>query len=340
MAGQQLQPAGRSKGALRLTASLAGRAGAYGVAGARMAAARFGGKTGMKRESGAGPSHVSSGPVTTFQKDSRVTYTRRRAPKRVRTRARRSFKTFQKHLGNLSGLKRYVSNDYNGATAVAGQQAVMNIDFMNYTDMGNLFGLFQTEGAPITIAPSASIPWELLLRKVRMEVEFKNPSTSLAYVDLYYYYPRSDMTVTALTTLSDSFGASTEANAGTVSAAGNVTTQSNLVPTLMGITPFDIPMFTQNFVIYKTRRVMLQAGQSFSIDMKARPGNQSTKSWTVNILGRKNITSGVLVYFSGEVNSAGSSTNQVSLAYHRQLWASATRLGGKGPTSQTFIKPA
>lgn len=63
---------------------------------------------------------VRSGVTT--QRDSRTQYRRRRAPRRVRYRARRSYRRFLSSMMKLVGTRTRVFNDYNTNTSFAGQQ--------------------------------------------------------------------------------------------------------------------------------------------------------------------------------------------------------------------------
>ncbi|AXQ03943.1 capsid protein [Cressdnaviricota sp.] len=287
-----------------------------------------------------GPSHVRALAPTTYQHDTRLSYKRRRAPRRIRKRAQRVARRFEKNLSTLLGCKRLVLNDYYFSPGTPDRQNVSYLQFMNSLDLAKAFALFGASNDPTSVSYNFNTTeaTELLLRNVRAEVEIKNVSNYLGFFDIYYWYPRKDTAYSVNDALFQNvFGAGTgNQNTGYFNASNTLTLSTALNINTNGVTPFDYPVFTENFVIYKVRRVMLQGGQSFSFDIKSRPGNQSSKDW-FNVQCRKNITSGVIIISQGEVNSLGNGTSEVSYTVHRQLFGTMYRQGGKGATSSTFV---
>lgn len=280
------------------------------------------------------PSHAASAAPTTYQHDTKTMYKRRRAPKRVRRVARKQARVFQKNMANLLGCKRVVDNQYLSTSSSVSNQAFYPISFLDVTDMNKIFGLFAVEGSPTVtydLSASGNTPLELFVRNIRFEVEIKNIATALSFVDLYYYYPRKDLPLGVNNYIAQSFGSG---SGGNYNAAGVVASTGTVSNSINGVTPFDFPGFTENFVIYRSRRVMLQPSQSFSFDVKARPGNQSVRDWYL-INQRRNITTGVIIVAQGETVAGG--TAATSLVMHRQVFVTAFKNGGKGATSETYI---
>lgn len=291
------------------------------------------------------PNSTTTHAPTTYQHDSKTTYRRRRAPRRVRRMARKSFRTFSKNLSNMLGCKRLINNSFDGSNAAGNAQSVLSLSYFTNGTMSQAFRLFGND-IPENVPPSAAADLfnggtaasELIFRNFRCETEVKNISTALAWVDLYYWYPRKDCSSDVISYLQQSQGPGTgnnANNAGFFNGAGTLTNQISLSTNLLGVTPFDSPAFTENFVVYRTRRIMLQGGQSFSVDMKLRPGNQSTKDWFGNTL-RRSTSRGILIYFCGEVDS-NTTTAAVQLRAHTQTWATIAKMGAKGPVSQTYL---
>lgn len=286
------------------------------------------------------PSHTMSGAPTTFQHDTKTTYKRRRAPRRIRKRARRAAKRFEKNLSTLLGCKRLVLNNYAQTVAPASLQTIQYIDFWNREDIVKAFSLFGTDVIPAGAQgfnPDTGIATELLFQRTRMEVEVKNSGTGLIYVDMYYWHPRKDTQFSVQTAIGQPNGATSDQAFATIDSSNVVTPSNTLAMSTMGVTPFDFPQFTENFIVYRTRRVMLQPNQNFSFDLKGRPGNQSSKDWLF-MNYRRNISSGVILIASGEINTGGTGTVGPSISYHRQLWATLYKQGGKGAQSQTVVQ--
>lgn len=294
----------------------------------------------FKTEMSQGGARVMSNAPVTFQHDTKVTYRRKSAPKRVKRMARKSAQRFEKNMSTLLGCKRLVINDYASIATAANSQSFRTLSFCDNTDIARAFALYSADAVPGTanFNFNNAIASELLFRNIRMEVELRNNSSDLAYIDLYYWYPRKDMPVTVDATIAQGFGLTGDQNSGTFQqSTGAVTFSANVATTNMGLTPFDYPAFTENFVIYKTRRINLAGNQSCSFDMKSKPRNQSSKDW-IGQTYRRNISSGVIIIVSGAVNGTGDGSSATNISIHRQLWATLYRQGGKGPVSQTFVQ--
>lgn len=326
----------RRGGFLQTAGRLAARAIPYV---ASLPSGQWGKSMGMKRranrQADQTPSNTTTGPPTTFQHDNKTSYKRRRAPKRVRRRAQRDARKFENNMSTLMGCKRLVDNNYNIITGAANQQTVFGLNFMDTADMQKVFGLFSVEGSPTTTYDLNNLNTqsnEILIKRLRCEIELKNTSSNLAFVDLYYWYPRKDCTFQASSAIGGNFGVN---SGGTFNGSGTLVPNGTVAANINGVTPFDFPSFTENFVVYRVRRVMLQGNQSFSFDLKARPGNQSTKDWYQMVL-RRNISSGVMIFVQGEV-TATPGTATTSIAIHRQLWVTAYKQGGKGAVSESYV---
>lgn len=293
-----------------------------------------------RRSAGSNPTATRTDAPTTFQHDTRSTYTRRKAPHRVVRRARRAAQQFQKNLATVLGLKSFVNNSYSSAVIPANGQAAEDIPFMNNTTMGNLFNLFGVDGAPTAISGvwnTSVVPNnELMVQNYRAEVEFKNTGSSLVYLDLYYYYPRKDTAIAAAVALND--GQDGTGNGATF--VSNVLTSSSISKTSMGVTPFQFSAFTENFVVYKTRRIMLQANASASITQKSgRVGNQSNRDWFgLNL--RRNCSTGVIAIASTELAGTAGGTVAGSLSWHKQEWVSVYKNGGQGAKTISVVQNA
>lgn len=291
----------------------------------------------FSRQSGAAnPTRTTNQAPTTYQHDTRSTYTRRRAPRRIRNRARRSFKQFQNNLSTTLGLKSLITNDYNTGSVPAGTQTYFDIPFLDATTMAQLFALYSSDVTPANTSYSfaqSTPPAEIMVKRYRCEIEFKNTGSGLEYIDLYYYYPRKDQSQGAAQALTDT-SSSAAANAYNFGNAGTISQPAGM--NFMGMTPFNVPQFVENFVIYKTRRIMLQPNQSASISQKSgNIGNQSNRDW-IGMQVRRNCTTGIIMIISTEVTSGGT-TVASSISYHKQQWISSYRNGGTGSRSVVTV---
>lgn len=280
---------------------------------------------------------VSDAP-TTYQHDTRSLYSRRRAPKRVRIRARRQAQQFQKNMSSLLGGKFYIDNLFINTGVNVNQQGTFATTLMDVAQMGKIFNLFSVDGTVSTgsnydfTINSAVPPTELMIKNIRQEVELKNVGTSLAYIDLYYFTPRKDTSLDPQSAISNLFIQSTATN-GQITSTGTI---SALQTSTLGVTPFHSATFTENFLIYKVRRVMLQPSQSFSYMTRCRTaGNQSNRDWS-GLNMRRNISSGVIGFAQCDVNNNGTGTNSTNISIHSQIFASCYKLGGKGTVSQSY----
>ncbi|AXH77066.1 MAG: capsid protein [Cressdnaviricota sp.] len=282
------------------------------------------------------PSGVQTQNPVTFQRDSISTYRRRTAPRRVRKRAARRQNQFESSLARTLGLKSLVTNAYNGINVNANSQGWVDIPFVDRNTVAKLFGAFQVDGA-IAAQTTFSLNQptvEIIIKSYRCEVELNNTSANLMYVDMYYYYPRKDYATGVQTSIGE-IGTTASLTGATISNA-NVITNNAPFETL-GMTPFNVPSFTENFVVYRTRRVMLQANQSFTFSQSARKmGNQSNRDW-IGVQVRRNITTGVLIVASGAVATAGTSTGLIAI--HKQEWVSSYKNGGLGSQSTVVNYP-
>lgn len=288
---------------------------------------------GPKRETPSG--NVTQNPVT-FQRDVITTYKRRPAPRRVRKRAARRQMQFESSLARTLGLKSLVTNSYPALAIPTNGQGFLDIPFVNAATMAKMFGAFQVDGTigqQTTFTPNQPTV-EIIVKSYRCEVEINNSATILMYIDLYYYYPRKDYTTNVGDLLLELASVPSQTSA-QISNTNVVTSPSTF--NTIGMTPFNVPSFTENFVVYRTRRVMLQPGQSFTFSQNARKmGNQSNRDW-INMTVRRNITTGVVIVASGAVVSNGTGTGILNM--HKQEWISGYKNGGLGSQSTVVNYP-
>ncbi|ARO38301.1 capsid [Circovirus sp.] len=273
-----------------------------------------------------GPARVVPSAPITYQNDNRCTYRRKRAPARVRRAGRKAAYRFKRQLGTLLGNRMSIFNGYGNATASAGNQCVSEFLLMDANAVSTLFNEYGNTSLPTSTTgtagvSSAGFAFEMMIKGMRQEIEYLNSDTSfMIFVDLYYYYPRKDTIQTGL--------AAAQSDSGTELYYDQGPGTTPLVnPTglgVMGWTPFHSPAFVQNFVVYKTERVILQPGQSFTFLQKcSKVSNHSVRDWE-GLRMRRKVSTGVIACAQGNVYTTGTttSTRGVTVSYHNQQWAS------------------
>lgn len=200
----------------------------------------------------------------TFQHDSRLSYRRRKAPRRVRRRAAKAMKRFVRMDSKTLGLtSRVFPNMYAPAqivpTGYADSQTV-------FTDglYGGISGS-ATWGDLWAIANAEALATDsgmLNFRSARMDFQLRNASTTNVLVaDVYtvvarkegYNEPGEDWKQGLL---------NENTAAGTTAAT----------PETLGVTPFDAPGFGQSWLVLSKTTYRISPGNSIYLELKGRKG--------------------------------------------------------------------
>lgn len=95
----------------------------------------------------------------------------------------------------------------------------------------------------------------------------------------------------------------------------------------LGVTPFQCPSFTENFLVTKVKRVQLAPNATFTLQMgMSRGSTHSNKDWK-GFRMRRGVSSGIILIGQGEVstNSEGQNkTEFVQLSFHNQTHITAS----------------
>lgn len=217
----------------------------------------------VKQASGQRSAASSSVPsAMTFQHDSRVTYRRKRAPRKVRRRAARAMKRFVKQDSKTLGL---VSRVFQNAFAPS------TITPASFTDSQTIYtdGLFGGISGSVTwgdtwaIANAEALATKsgnINFRSAHMDFQIRNASTTNVLVaDVYtvvarkegYNEPGDDWTQ----------GMLSEGVAAGTSAA---------TPSALGVTPFDAPAFGSSWLILSKTTYRISPGNSVYLTLKGR----------------------------------------------------------------------
>lgn len=205
----------------------------------------------------------------TFQHDSAVQYRRRRAPRRVRVRARKSYRTFVKNSlkshGQISRL--YNSIFQSGTitpTTLANSQSLYSVGLFGGINAsatwGDMDDICTREG--LIAAGSGKIHFKSAV----LEVQIRNatdtftvtPSPVVIVVDVYTVYARKEGYDEPSVDWAD-------AMTNQAVPTGTTTVSS---PTTLGTTPFDGPGFGSSWLIGKKTTYRIAPGNSVYISNK------------------------------------------------------------------------
>jgi len=202
----------------------------------------------------------------TFQHDSRVSYRRRRAPKRVRRRAARAQRRFVKQDSKSLGLNSRVFHQAYAPSTItpasfADSQTVFTDGLYGgisgSTTWGNLHAIANAE---FLFTKSGNITF----RSAHMDFQLRNTSTTNVLVaDVYtvvarkegYNEPGEDWTQGML-------------NEGVASGTSSAT------PITLGMTPFDAPAFGSSWLILSKTSYRISPGNSVYLTLKGRKNVQ------------------------------------------------------------------
>lgn len=226
----------------------------------------------------------------TFQNDEHMIYRRKRAPRRVRKAAKRSFKRFMYNLDRTQGM-RTVSITRTGTQSIvpssgSDAQGCFGISIYGYGSNsatpgtnnnwgnGDMRYIFTAEGSA---APSNTLAaQQLRFRSARLNVTIKNvtgtdnPSSDrggLVFIDMYHVLARKNSNTS---NGGGDFAQLFQDALNRQAVVPNTTVVS--AATADGITLFDAPGFGEDVIIKRVRRIRLSDSQVFNTQLRD-PGN-------------------------------------------------------------------
>lgn len=233
---------------------------------------------------------------TTFQEDYRTLYSRKRAPRRVRARARRGFQKFTYNLDKTQGMVSTIFNQFqNNSTAptvsTTGCQAVTGFTMYGVnpsllasdtnSDLWKMFNDFR--GTPLTSANSAET---MRFRAAIMDFQVKNISeTENMFLEVYHVVSRGQM-------LSDPATDWTNAIA---LQLGTSTATPLTDATSFKITPFDAPTFGSYWYIKSRKRFYISVGNTITWQIRDAKNYVITGGQVFQGRALRNITEGVIL---------------------------------------------
>lgn len=297
-------------------------------------------------------SKQSSTPApTTFQNDNRVTYSHKRRSRKAVRYARSKKGSFNYQLGNYLGTKFMVNNNYGAVVVNQSQQGLLDTPLLNRAQVNLIFkesllnpntpvGEGAIGGGLDILNPSNYNPVEVLIKKCMLETEIRNSGANLLFIDLYYYIPRKDNDIDVINIMTQGLGVNVYTKGSIVPDAPALVTGGSYGftgtgTTEMGLTPFQCVNFTENYLITKTRRVLLDVGKSFSFMQRmTKFRNISSRDWLGGKQNMRGLSAGVLVIASGTAGGVNG-TLPGSIDYHQQLYISSSKLMSN--SSQTDV---
>ncbi|AUM61790.1 capsid [uncultured virus] len=232
---------------------------------------------------------------TTFQEDYRTLYSRKRAPRRVRARARRGFQKFTYNLDKTQGMVSTIFNQFqNNSTAptvaTTGCQAVTGITMYGTnqsllstdtnSDLWKLFNDFR--GTPLT---SANASETIRFRAAIMDFQVKNIGANNMFLEVYHVVARGS-------NLSDP--ATDWANAMALQLATSTATALTDA-TSYKVTPFDAPTFGSYWYIKSRKRMYITAGNTVTWQIRDAKNYVITGGQVFQARALRNITEGVIL---------------------------------------------
>jgi len=244
---------------------------------------------------------------TTFQEDYRSLYNRRRAPRRVRNRARRSFQRFTYMLDKTQGMTSSIINNFasgttSPSTPFTGCQAVYGIG-MYGTSASSSASDFNSDLYKLYIDATGSAPttslanFKFRFRACIMDFVVKNTGAASMYLEVYQCVAR------ARSGTSDPAGAWSDAVNLELGAGNGVATTIN-VNSGYKVTPFDAPGFGSYYLIKSRKKFFISAGNSVSWQVRDAKNYVITGAQVLQSKALPGITEGcILVGYGADVNS-------------------------------------
>lgn len=236
------------------------------------------------------------------QRDVTTLYRRRRAPVRVRRRARKMFKRFQYSMDKLNGMKTAVitvaaqqswspTNLFDGQKAVGITMYGYNTNtYASNTDRGNgdMWWIFAREmgGDPV----SGLDTYKLRFRSVTMNYTIQNTYDESVYMDIYFVIARKNTGSTSDPSVEWSEAVASQ-------TAGNMPNpiQDNQY---YGLTPFDAPGFGMYWLVKSRKRVFMQPNEIYSFQQRDAGNYLLNAEDLLNMKLRGNLTEGVILVFT------------------------------------------
>lgn len=247
------------------------------------------------RTSGGSDGNASRGsaPVgTTFQRDVETSYKRRRAPRRVKRRARKWRRNVNRVLNSDLSVNTFHRRSTASSTALADRQAVFGVSMYGAANTSTLHNdlsaVFTALGVPVNTTTAKG-----LFSNAYMELTITNQSQLAVFIDAYYFVCRKDVPNTMGFTPQDVF-------------ANAITVQPNqyggaLGFNDLGVTPFDANRFCSHFIITKVVRHQIPPTGNMSLTLRDRRDRFINSTDLNGLAYKKGASRGILFISEGVI---------------------------------------
>jgi len=248
---------------------------------------------------------------TTFQVDSKTLYSRRRAPRRVRSRARKSFQKFTYNLDKTQGMTTSVFNQFRSAStaptvATTGCQALVgftmygtNPSLLASDGNADLWKIFYDyrSGAVLTSTNSSET---IRFRAAIMDFQVKNTGEANMFIEVYHVVSRGQM----LSDPATDFGNAVDLQLN--NSTGTPLTDA----TSYKITPFDAPTFGSYWYIKSRKRFYITMGNTITWQIRDAKNYVVTGGQVFQGRGIRNVTEGVMIIgYGADVNPSAANAS-------------------------------
>lgn len=250
-------------------------------------------------------------PITA-QRDFNVIYRRKRAPWKVKRRAKRYRKFCKKVINAVDtrNEKQKVLFVQNGVlNSIAGTQACYSNTFQLYSvNISTTAGQRDMANMISGLGDTSTSETKTYFRSGQMEVVLQNKGTGAAYVDLYYYVARKDSgePVTTQALVDQGFTGSPTNMGG-----------SNLLSGTYGATVFQSKDFCQVFKIYRKTSALVPSGQFFEFNLRSSKNKIIDRDDIIRSPGAlKGLTQGVVMIIYGAPNTTDGAPVATEFTYN------------------------
>lgn len=230
---------------------------------------------------------------TTFQRDIEYSYVRRRAPRRVKRRARKWAARVNKIIFSDLAVNTFQRRTTQILTSAADKQGLMSCSLYGasggfatiHDDVDKIFSATGTS----TALRSAKLNFS----NAYMELTITNLSALGQFIDMYYFVCRRDVPATMGASPHDVFFNALTLQPNTYGSA--------LAANDLGVTPFDANRFCTHFIITKVVRHQLSPGSNISLTMRDRKDYKITGSDINTVSFIKGKSRGILFICEGAI---------------------------------------
>lgn len=279
-----------------------------------------------------------TGDISRYHEDKMI-YRRKRAPARIRKRARANFNNVRRQVMAMHPLKVLLrgylfTETWTPSNAYTQQHLCTSIMINGYSqtianpNYGDYWTLLNTEGSTAQVKTGI----RLEVKSVCLDITLFNNEAYAMYVDIYYVTARKNNSVNELPDIDFSGGLVNLASpVGVAVSSGAALGSTNF----LGMTPFQVPSFCEMWLITKKRRVYLDALTPFNFQIRDSKAREiaSNYPWYDGYKAIKGVTQGVMMVgtavgtVSGSNNPAGSLQVQATKTYNYKVGATEYSTG-------------